>query len=104
MGLSTSTFELLNSVQMTMVKNLEDAAEKAVTKMEHSSSGNAFYFAVWDTIEDFLPELLNWFAKIFRKILKLSSEGSSIETKAISFFLFQFTALLQGILLALHFL
>ena len=100
-GLSTSTFELLNSVETAMVKYLEDTAEIAAIKTEQYPR-NPFYIKVWDTMEDSFPEKLDWFVNIFRKILKLSNEGSSIEKYAINSFFYKFTILFYGSLLPIH--
>ncbi len=82
--LSREMIPLMDVIQKTFGEFMDVVVENTTGKIYHRDPVfQEMYVLNWDEMDDYLPKVLGWFVTIFRKVIKLDSEGSIFAPKAL---------------------
>lgn len=86
--------KLLNMIEKDLKNYMDEAVEKTIEKM--SDDKDSLYMqtmnvGLWHMMADFLPQSMNWFVKLVRKLLTSIVEDKPVDTVIVCRFLSSFS-------------
>ena len=89
--------KLLTMIEKDLKHHLDEAVEKTLEKLTNTTDEDSevVYTNCWFYLDDFLPDLLNWFNKIICKILIAMRSDRPIDIPPICQFFLEFVNLFR---------
>ena len=88
--------EVLSLIETDLKSYMDEAAEKSIQQIDQLNLfKKMMYTTCWFYMDDYLPDLLDWFVKIFNKMLKCLEEHHPVEGLVTEAFLMHFAIMFR---------